>query len=72
MNSETTWRRMTIRQAGVTLIDCDHRTPPAVENGFPYIAIPQLKNGHVDLTGVRRISPSDYAEWTKKAQALCA
>ena len=57
---------MTLRQAGITLIDCDHRTPPAVAEGIPYIAIPQLKNGHIDLSGARRISPSDYAEWTKK------
>ncbi len=57
---------MTLRQAGVSLIDCDHRTPPAAEQGYPYIAIPQLKDGHVDLTGVRRISEADYFEWTKK------
>ena len=57
---------MTLRRAGVNLIDCDHRTPPAAEQGYPYIAIPQLKDGHVDLTGVRRISAADYAEWTKK------
>ena len=57
---------MTLRQAGISLIDCDHRTPPAAEQGYPYIAIPQLKGGHVDLTGVRRISESDYFEWTKK------
>ncbi len=57
---------MTLRQAGVDLIDCDHRTPPAAELGYPYIAIPQLKDGHVDLTGARRIGAEDYAEWTKK------
>lgn len=57
---------MTLRQAGVNLIDCDHRTPPAAEVGFPYIAIPQLKDGHLDLTDVRRISEADFIEWTKK------
>lgn len=57
---------MTLRQAGVNLIDCDHRTPPAVDAGFPYIAIPQLKDGHLDLTDVRRISEADFIEWTKK------
>jgi type I restriction enzyme S subunit len=66
MSSEVDWTRLTLQQAGVSLIDCDHRTPPAAAEGFPYIAIPQLKDGHVDLNGVRRIAPADYVEWTKK------
>ncbi|MEI7841089.1 MAG: restriction endonuclease subunit S [Methylococcaceae bacterium] len=60
------WQKMTLKEAGVTLIDCDHRTPPAIENGYPYIAIPQLKNGHIELDGVRRISTEHFLEWTKK------
>ncbi|MFO1253657.1 MAG: restriction endonuclease subunit S [Inhella sp.] len=48
------------------LIDCDHRTPAAVDEGYPYIAIPQLKDGHISLNGVRRISEADYVEWTRK------
>ena len=58
--------RLTLKSAGIKLIDCDHRTPVAVNEGYPYIAIPQLKNGHVSLNGVRRISREDYLEWTKK------
>ncbi len=57
---------MTLKDAGVSLIDCDHRTPAALDKGYPYIAIPQLKNGHINLDGVRRISREDYFEWTKK------
>lgn len=64
MSSE--WSLMTLKEAGVSLIDCDHRTPPALEEGYPYIAIPQLKNGHITLEGVRRISRENYIEWTKK------
>lgn len=64
MSSE--WSSLTLKKAGVTLIDCDHRTPPAAEEGYPYIAIPQLKNGHIVLDGVRRISQADYIDWTKK------
>lgn len=48
------------------MIDCDHKTPPASDEGYPYIAIPQLKNGHISLEGVRRISHVDYLAWTKK------
>jgi type I restriction enzyme S subunit len=66
MSSDLNWSRMSLKQAGVTLIDCDHRTPPAAEFGYPYIAIPQLKNGRIELEGVRRISAEDFAQWTKK------
>ncbi|OZB84364.1 MAG: hypothetical protein B7X28_00610 [Halothiobacillus sp. 13-55-253] len=57
---------MSLKNAGVTLIDCDHRTPPEAGTGYPYIAIPQIKNGHIQLDGVRRISPENFADWTKK------
>ncbi|RJG05993.1 restriction endonuclease subunit S [Noviherbaspirillum cavernae] len=66
MSSDPTWEKMTLNEAGVTLIDCDHRTPPATEVGYPYIAIPQLKDGHISLEGVRRISQEHYQEWTRK------
>ena len=61
------WRRMKLRDAKVTLIDCDHRTPPASEEGYPYVAIPQLRGGRIDLTDVRRITREHYVEWTRKA-----
>jgi type I restriction enzyme S subunit len=66
MSADISWQRLTLKSAGVKLIDCDHQTPAAVDEGYPYIAIPQLKNGHVTLDGVRRISQSDYNDWTKK------
>ena len=62
------WREMTLREAGVSLIDCDHRTPPASTSGYPYIAIPQLKQGHLDLSDVRRITREHLLEWTRKAK----
>ena len=60
------WPVLSLKAAGISLIDCDHRTPPARDSGYPYIAIPQLKDGHISLEGVRRISESDFTEWTKK------
>lgn len=68
MSFEDDWRNLTLKAAGITLIDCDHKTPPAAADGFPYIAIPQLKDGHITLDGVRRISSEDYKEWTKKLE----
>jgi type I restriction enzyme S subunit len=62
------WKRTSLREAGVNLIDCDHRTPPAADSGYPYVAIPQLKEGRIVLNDVRRISPENFAEWTRKAK----
>ena len=53
------WNTMTLRDAGVYLIDCDHKTPASQGNGYPYIAIPQIKNGRIDLADVRLISRED-------------
>ena len=64
---ETDWKLLTLRDAGVTLIDCDHRTPPASETGYPYVTIPQLRNGRIVLDAVRRITEEQFAEWTRKA-----
>ena len=66
MGSE--WPLMTLREAGVQLIDCEHRTPPAAEEGYPYIAIPQVRDGRLDLQGVRRISKQDFESWTRRAK----
>jgi len=62
------WKKITLREAGVSLIDCDHKTPTAQLSGYPYIAIPQLNNGRIDLSDVRHISLRDYELWTKKAK----
>jgi type I restriction enzyme S subunit len=64
---ERDWRPVTLRQAGVALIDCDHSTPPAASDGYPYVTIPQIKNGRLDLSGARKISHEHFEKWTRKA-----
>lgn len=64
----TEWQPMTLRQAGVVLIDCVHATPQPVEMGYPYVAIPQMKDGHIDFNAARQISATDFESWTKKAR----
>ena len=61
------WPSMSLREAGVSLIDCEHRTPPAEEYGYPYVGIPQVKDGRIDLNGARRITRQHFDEWTRKA-----
>src|SRR6266542_3365617 len=62
------WTLQSLHEAGVSLIDCDHRTPPPSDTGYPYIAIPQLKEGRLDLSDVRRITRENFLEWTRKAK----
>lgn len=61
------WPMMTLRDAGIQLIDCVHKTPPACEDGFPYVSIPEMKDGYINLETARKISKKDYLEWTLKA-----
>ena len=64
MNSEIPL--LPLKDAGVKLIDCVHKTPAAADQGFPYIAIPQLTEGRIDVDSARRISEQDMLEWNVK------
>jgi type I restriction enzyme S subunit len=64
------WRTLALRDAGIELIDCDHRTPPAAETGYPYVAIPQLRGGRLDISNARRITPENFLAWTRKAKPV--
>lgn len=61
------WEILTLEEAGVKLLDCVHQTPRAAAFGIPYVAIPQMRNGEIILSGARKISEEDFREWTRKA-----
>lgn len=61
-------QKMTLKEAGVTLIDCDHKTPKAQDVGRPYVGIPQLKDCRITLDGARLISEEDFIHWRRKAK----
>ncbi len=63
------WPTLTLKSAGVSLIDCDHRTPTATVEGYPYVAIPQLRNGRIELSDVR-VSAIRLMDWTEKQSGL--
>ena len=60
------WQYLSLREAGVILIDCLHKTPPSAKLGYPYIAIPQIKQGRINIEGARLISKEHFLEWNKK------
>ena len=57
-----------LREAGVAVLDCEHKTPVARLTGHPYVAIPDVVGGRIDLTSARRISDSDLKEWTRRTK----
>lgn len=61
------WPRLSLREAGVRVIDCEHKTPPAVDAGYPYVTIPEMRAGRVDPSRARRISEKDFVAWTRRA-----
>ncbi|WP_113907489.1 restriction endonuclease subunit S [Aliidiomarina celeris] len=62
------WATLSLADAGVVLIDCDHKTPKAQTTGRPYVGIPQMKEGRLSLDGARLISEEDFEHWRRKAK----
>jgi type I restriction enzyme S subunit len=57
-----------LSEAGVSVLDCEHKTPKPQAFGHPYIAIPDIQEGRVNLSGTRLISNTDLAEWTRRTK----
>ncbi|KZN48406.1 restriction endonuclease subunit S [Pseudoalteromonas luteoviolacea] len=65
------WKTTSLKDLGVQLIDCDHKTPKAVEDGIPYIGIPQMDKGRINFdANPRLISEADFIHWTRKANPM--
>src|SRR6266511_3507106 len=64
----TPWAVVELADAGVHVLDCEHKTPLDAGQGHPYIAIPNLVDGRIDLTKVRRISDDHLQEWTRRTR----
>ncbi len=63
-------RFATLRDAGVSVLDCEHKTPSPQSSGNPYIAIPDIHDGYVDTKTARKITSEDYAEWTRRTKPV--
>ena len=65
---KSNWQHLSLREAGISLIDCVHKTPEAKDDGYPYVAIPQMKEGRINFSSTRKISHEDFLAWTVKAK----
>lgn len=49
------------------IIDCEHKTAPTQEAGYPSIRTPNIGRGRFILEGVNRVSEETYQLWTRRA-----
>jgi type I restriction enzyme, S subunit len=49
------------------IVDCEHKTAPTQETGYPSIRTPNIGKGDLILEGVNRVSLETYTKWTRRA-----
>jgi type I restriction enzyme S subunit len=49
------------------IVDCEHKTAPTQETGYPSIRTPNIGKGELILDNVNKVSYETYLEWTRRA-----
>lgn len=49
------------------IFDCEHKTAPTQDIGYPSIRTPNVGKGRLILEGVNRVSEETYRNWTRRA-----
>lgn len=49
------------------IVDCEHKTAPTQETGYPSIRTPNIGKGELILENVNRVSHDTYFKWTRRA-----
>lgn len=57
----------TLKEVCELIVDCEHKTAPIQETGYPSIRTPNIGRGRLILDGVNRVSEETYDIWTKRA-----
>lgn len=58
---------MELNEVCELIIDCEHKTAPTQETGYPSIRTPNIGRGRFMLEGVNRVSEETYQLWTRRA-----
>jgi type I restriction enzyme S subunit len=58
---------MELGQICELIIDCEHKTAPTQDEGYPSIRTPNIGRGRFILEGVNRVSEETYRLWTRRA-----
>ncbi len=56
----------TLKELTELIIDCEHKTAPTQETGYPSIRTPNIGRGRLLLDGVNRVSEETYKFWTQR------
>lgn len=51
----------------VAIVDCEHKTAPKADAGYPLVRTTDIGRGRLDLSEVQRVDAVTYAEWTRRA-----
>ena len=58
---------MELNEVCELIIDCEHKTAPTQEDGYPSIRTPNIGRGYFILDNVNRVSEETYRSWTRRA-----
>jgi len=56
-----------LREVCEKIVDCEHKTAPTQEAGYPSIRTPNIGRGRLILDEVNRVSEEVYNEWIRRA-----
>jgi type I restriction enzyme S subunit len=59
--------KLTLNEICTGIFDCEHKTAPLTDSGFPSIRTPNIGKGRLILEGVNLVSEETYQKWTKRA-----
>jgi type I restriction enzyme, S subunit len=59
--------KLTLLDVCEAIVDCEHKTAPTQETGYPSIRTPNIGRGRLLLDGVNRVSEETYRLWTQRA-----
>lgn len=58
---------MKLHECCLLIVDCEHKTAPTQDVGYPSIRTPNIGRGYFILEGVNRVSEATYRQWTQRA-----
>jgi type I restriction enzyme S subunit len=58
---------MILNEVCELIVDCEHKTAPTQEEGYPSIRTPNIGRGYLLLDEVNRVSEETYRKWTARA-----
>lgn len=58
---------LTLADLCALVVDCEHKTAPLRDDGYPSIRTPNVGRGRLLLDGVNRVDDDTYRAWTKRA-----